>query len=101
MTRPKWLPTKLKILGHNYEIVYHDDRDTGNSALGTQWEKYLKLWIKSDQARTKMESTLLHEVIEAINSELALELDHSMICRLEAGLYQVLRDNKLWIGGAP
>jgi hypothetical protein len=38
-------------------------------------------------------STLLHEVIEALDSRLWLKLPHETIQRLEAGLNQVLVDN--------
>ncbi len=91
------IPKKLKILGHVYTIVLHEEEQTGNSNLGTQWGKYLKLWVKKDQHPEVKEATVLHEVIEAINGALDLELEHGAICRLTAGLYQVLKENKLWI----
>ena len=90
-------PKKLKILGHKYVIVLQDQNKTGNSHLGTHWGKESKIWINSNQCQEMREETLLHEVLEAINYHLELKLKHENLVRLENALYQLLKENPLWI----
>ena len=49
--------------------------------------------LASDLAEENAISTLLHEILEALNFHLALKLEHKIIMALEAGLFQVLVDN--------
>ena len=41
-----------------------------------------------------MRSTLFHEIIEALNYQLELKLEHHQIQSLEAGLFSILTKNK-------
>jgi len=54
--------------------------DTGNRII------YVDINAPEDEAK----STLLHEVIEAINYTYDLELDHTQIQTLEAALFEAL-----------
>jgi len=89
------IPDKLKIFGHEYEVVVNDEVKTGNSDFGSHWLKYGKIWINSDITQHQQESTLIHEILEAINAHLRLDLDHKQIFALETGLYQIIKDNGL------
>ena len=91
------LPKKLKILGHIYTVTIQNENKTANSNLGTHWGKENKIWINSNQCQEMLESCLLHESLEAINYHLELKLKHEMIMRLETALYQLLKENPLWI----
>ena len=91
------LPKKLNILGYVYTVDVNDEKKTGNSNLGNHWGSENKIWINSNQCQIMRESCLLHESIEAINYHLGLKLDHNVICKLETALYQLLKENKLWI----
>ena len=53
----------------------------------------LQIRLDAHLPRQQLESTLLHEIIEALNHALELKLEHGAIAGLEAGLYQVLTDN--------
>lgn len=80
----------MKILGYTYqvEVVSADAMD----AMGRFQARRQRLQIASDLTGDERMSTLLHEIIEALNYHLALNLPHAKIMALEAGLYQVLVD---------
>ena len=82
----------MKILGYNYEVIIKE----GSSyidAFGKLNAKELQIQIAADLVPAQITSTLLHEIIEALNYHLQLELPHRTIMSLESGLYQTLTDN--------
>ena len=89
------IPKSLKILGHQYEIIINDENQSANSNFGTYWAKHNRIWINSQICEQQQKSTLIHEILEAINFLEDIKLKHEQITRLEAGLYQVLKDNNL------
>jgi len=91
------LPKEIKIGGLVYKIEEKDLRITeveNNSGYCRVNDE--KIVINSELTENVKESTLLHEIIEAINFNHQLELPHSTIMTLEATLYQVIKDNKLF-----
>ncbi len=82
----------MKILGYTYSILQSGDGDFLD-ASGRFHHNSQTIHIASDLSDEQKESTLLHEIIEALNYHLALELKENIIMSLEAGLYQVLNDN--------
>ena len=90
------IPDKIKILGYDYTIKMIDLNET--EKFGTQDMNTLTIRLNENKAQSQIDSTLLHEIIEAINFHLGLELNHYQINALEAGLYQVLKDNDLQFG---
>lgn len=82
----------MKILGYNYTIDRAGNADD-LQAFADFRSKTQVIRVASDLFQEQAESTLLHEVIEALNFHLELKLEHPAIMRLEAGLYQVLADN--------
>ena len=92
------IPLRLKILGYDYEVIIEPNRnrDHGIPQSGSCNPYYQKIWIDGDDRPSDgMPSTLLHEILEAINDHLSLKLEHNVIASLESALYQVLKDNKL------
>lgn len=79
----------MKILGYNYALV----TDTDMEALGSMHSRSQRLKLATDMHPDQQLSTLLHEIIEALNYHLDLGIQHQTIMALEAGLYQVLADN--------
>jgi hypothetical protein len=79
----------LKILSYKYKLQLSKlDNEFGNVDNRKQI-----INIDSslcDQAKT---STILHEIIEALNFHLALNLQHEQIVTLESGLFSTLTDN--------
>lgn len=82
----------MKILGYNYTILFDTDSDKIGS-FGRQIAKTLTIQIASDLDREQTISTVLHEIFEALNYHLQLNLTHNVVMGLEAGLYQALSDN--------
>lgn len=82
----------MKIGGYDYKVVYRDHTDVID-CFGRFMPKDLKLVIADDLAPAQTASTILHEVIEAINYHANLKMEHNQIMALESGLFQVLVDN--------
>lgn len=88
----------MKILGYNYTI----DRSRSNDDIGTFGRHNgisFQIQIASDLTQQQAESTMLHEIIEAINFAMNLELGEHNIRVLEASLYQVLTANGVDLSG--
>jgi len=88
------IPKKLNILGHTYTIEFRNrEKDDTVFQTGACNLHYNKIVIDKHQCQQSKESTLIHEIIEAINYHQQLDLEHNKICLLETGIYQVLKDN--------
>lgn len=85
---------KIKILGYDYEIRGIPQMEFGGTDCPGRLHA-LKQIILVDLSQNKQcqESSLLHEIIEALNYHLETNISHQSIMSLEAGLYQVLKDN--------
>jgi len=95
------IPTKIKIGGHIFDIYKEDRSKNGiDGKLGSCNAARNTIWLDTNQPQTQLENTLLHEIIEAINWQQQLELDHKTISQLENALYQVLHDNEILEGKA-
>ena len=86
----------IKIGGHTFKVLYTTLKDSVNDDLGNCDTENNCIRIRTDVAPSLQESTLLHEILEAINSMNELKLEHKTITILETNLYQVLKENKLW-----
>ena len=51
--------------------------------------------ILLEVGHASIDSTLLHEIIHAIDFNVALGLEEDQVIRLTSGLYAAIRDNKL------
>jgi hypothetical protein len=91
------LPKKINILGRNYTIEYFDFNGSiqTNTMCGTSGYSGQKIQIDSKSHRESQESVLLHEIIHQVSHSMKLDLSEETVCQLEAGLYQVLKDNDL------
>ena len=79
----------IRILGHNYKVEIREDLGAfGKSCLSDS-----KIYIDPNNTDEQMISTLLHEVIEMINAQLELSINHQSICGVETGIYQFLVEN--------
>jgi len=84
----------MKILGYDYTVSYLPRvKEGGADASGCCTVTRQTILVDRDQVRQCMESTVLHEIIEALNKHLSLGLEHPIMERLEAGLYTVFRDS--------
>jgi hypothetical protein len=82
----------MKILGYNYTFdMTRSHHDIG--AMGRCNSETLLIQVADSMSVQQQESTAIHEIIEAINFHLQLEMPHPTISALEASLYAALKDN--------
>ena len=90
------IPKTLKIGGQIFTVTIENrSKESGIDKLGTCYGSKNRIWLDTEQPETQMESTLIHEIIEALNWQLNIGLEERQICQIEAGLYQVFKDNKI------
>ena len=82
----------IQVLGYEYKLIEDGDADT-MGAYGRYHAKSSTMQLASDLSQVQRESTVLHEIIEAINYHLQLELSHATIMALESTLYGSLKAN--------
>ena len=82
----------MKILGYDYKIAKRLDAITLDAFGLCTWHNRI-LQIASDLAPSWDAEITLHEIIEALNYHLQLDLKHPVITSLEAGLNQVFAAN--------
>ena len=86
---------KIYIAGLEYEIKYEKHYARDAEALGSHCGNNTTIKIDTDLKLQVQQKTLLHEIIEAINFEYSLKLEHDKICVLESALFEVIKNNKL------
>ena len=89
------IPKVLKILGYTYTVKEVEPEDDFiNEAVGRidRWKN--RIVIKKTLSSAMKESALLHEILHAI--DVNGRLTEVQIEDLAEGLYQVLKDNKLY-----
>lgn len=82
----------MNILGYEYDVEYSTvsglNGNAGECDLSNQ-----TLRLATDIKMDAISSTLIHEILEALNYHLELDLKHNQISSLETGLFQVLSSN--------
>lgn len=84
---------KITILGYSYTVDKSNTLDdmAGNIGLCDLDKKILSVAKEVDDDYT--DSVILHEILEAINYHLDINLSESQIKQLEVGLHQTLNEN--------
>ncbi|MCP1225713.1 hypothetical protein [Sebaldella sp. S0638] len=90
---------EINILGKIYKIKYVKKINNDSDQFGEI--DYLKqvIKIRKDCSPEYQESTLLHEIIHGILEQLGFDEENKnehLICSLETGLYQVLKENSIF-----
>lgn len=83
----------IKIGGLRYELNFVDAYEL-DGACGECNCGRCSIRVNRDIPPAQQRATILHEVIEAINWHLELDLEHRHIQGLEHALHQVLTDNR-------
>ena len=88
---------KINILGRDFRVEEFGPSPMTRAAgdddtCGCMVNAMSTIYIDPNQEIQSKESTLLHEVIEAVNSMLELKLEHTQICSLETGIYSAIRE---------
>ena len=82
----------ITILGHPYTVV----RDKTTNEIGASGRLFTangEIQVAKDLCPTQATSTILHEIIEAINWHCELRLKHAAIMTLESTLFTILTSN--------
>jgi len=88
--------TAINILGYAYTVDLSDTLEDMNGNIGfCNFDRKI-LRVANDVDSDVRNSTLLHEIIEAINYHLEIGLCEAQIKQLEVGLHQVFNES----GGA-
>jgi hypothetical protein len=83
----------INILGVEYRVIIEDNLESLQENLGCVDLDHQIIYIRKDMSDSMIKSTLLHEVIEAINYQLELKMPHRVICGIEAGIFDVISCN--------
>ncbi len=82
----------IKIGGLNYSLNYVPAHELDGN-FGECNNRACEIRISDDLPPGLSRSVILHEVIEAINFNAELKLEHPAIMAIEQGIFQVLTDN--------
>ena len=75
-----------------YKIALHP---LDSKTMGHCDQDKKEILLKHDLCKEEMESTLIHEVIHAIDFEGNIKLTEKQTLKLEAGIYEFFRVNKI------
>jgi len=85
--------SNVKVLGFDIPIKFINKQNFCGSHIGVYKGKENVILIDDTLEKQVKEETILHEIIEAINMNLELSLEHPQITALAHSLYQVWVDN--------
>jgi hypothetical protein len=91
------IPIKINILGHEYKIILDKDyieKTGGNPGQCNNFRN--EIHVYGGLHESAQHEVLLHEIIEALNYRLELDLEHYKICALGEILNQILIENKIY-----
>jgi hypothetical protein len=88
-------PTKLKVLGFTYDILYVHRDDSGGDKLGWCDFANLHIYVTEGQPKDALANTFLHEVIHSVNYSMGIESgdEENLTNRLANGLCAVWKEN--------
>lgn len=82
----------MKVLAYDYDIQAVSTSVADSTFMGRHNGTELTIRICTGMDRQHQESTMIHEIIEAIVWQLKLKLEEEQVIGLEIGLYNVLRN---------
>ena len=86
------IPRRIRVDGEDWTIEKHSN-GMDSSFLGRTFKHDHLITLNKDAKG--IESTLLHEIVHAIDMNRNLELTESQVSSLSSGLYAVIVDNNL------
>jgi len=86
------IPKSIVIGGRTYTVEMRDrEKDDGLQKCATVNFVWQKIWIDNKTHRELQETSFLHEIIEVINEQNGLKLEHDTIVQLEGALFPALK----------
>ena len=92
----KRVPKYLYYRGHWIPVVQMDASLMDN-CLGQFSHERMEIWLLSGMKENVEEATFIHEMMEAINLLDYMKIDHDIITRLANAIYQVLKENDIYL----
>lgn len=84
----------MKILGHTYSVIESTkETQVMRGTTGTCCTGTLEIKLDPSAPQTRYEESFLHEIFEALNYHLQLDLEHGKMSALCEGVFSVLQDN--------
>lgn len=89
------IPEQLQIMGHKYTIYKSNTLNVTDNTSAMVNTSLHHIIIDNNFSESCQREALLHEIIEAMNYHMELELEHHKITALSEGLFAVLHNNGL------
>ena len=93
------IPDKTKVAGHDYKVVWDDEKLSNEGPIGLACHNRLivflcRIFRGEKLAKSVIEENLFHEIVHTVDCVYNNHsLDEKTVDRLSEGLYQVLKDN--------
>ncbi len=84
------IPDKIRIGAIEYDVQMCNEKEIATVGIHTPY--YSSIRLDGSINHDLMQVVFLHEIIEAINHQHELKLDHSQMSSLGSALAQVIRD---------
>jgi len=83
----------MKILAYDYELIYSPAKKLGGTDNSGQMNPMSQIiLISPEQHVQSQESTVIHEILEAIKYHCQINITHEELSVLEVAIYNVLKD---------
>ncbi len=90
------IPSRIRITGRvSYEVLYSDVIKNDPHCMGMCDPNTRQIIIKNGMSEAKQIKTLVHELLHSIEFESKTPIPHKVTYALEAGIYKVLKLNKI------
>lgn len=86
---------QLNILGYRYSLDMSKGMEEMNGNVGFCHFDKAQLDVANDLPDDMRNSTILHEIMEAINYHMEVGMTEAQVKQMEVGLHQVLNDNNV------
>lgn len=84
----------ITVLGKPYRVEVRDiNTPSGEGPLGTVYNSKQLIYLHDGQGKETMADTLLHELLHALDFNMAIKLKERQVHALAAGLLALFRDN--------
>jgi len=83
----------LYITGQDYKISYNTAATRKEGRIGSCNYAYSEITIDPSFSADVQKIAMLHEILEALNTQHEYDLAHNIIASLSTCLYQVMKDN--------
>ncbi len=91
------IPKKLKVAGVTYRVKVLESGEVAPNTFeyGSANHADCLIVLNSTTPQDVQEETLFHEAVHCVNERFGVALEEAQVKALSAGLYQILKDNKL------